>query len=518
LIRINPNIPYKMRGNGAAAVRIQVPESDRYDFLIVKSIVTKKFFYDLRRKGTMKVVTLLWIFMLFIPLVYAQDVPISETISIIDSGDHYRNILVFPIYAQRGDTYELEEWTISITIEPQAWIELFDGRNMKDHFSKVLVSIVIEDSRGKKTADFKSYLNCELKNCDRDVKETFLFWDHAGERRADNAGEVFDIKSPVVVEDMYCKVTVNLVAFIETWDSWPCNPSTNLCISDAACMVFLRGLTLDISIDYAPAYSDFLLLFEEASEHVGAGDQYAEAGERDKAFQEYEKAKAIYDNIGDVVRLNMVQEKIINFDQVKALEYCALAEQFFELEEYDKALTEYENAKAIYAAAGDTQNAGHVQQLIDKCRLYVTATENFNKGINTFREAESTINHEEAIKKYEEAQLWFEKAQTDFDELNNEEKSRECKTWINQCGYNLDTLRKSDENGEKRDMFMYIILVIGGAGTAAIIGLLVTQRTSSQRPEPEAFEKEQIATLKYRLATGEITTEEYEKLKSILEE
>lgn len=462
------------------------------------------------------------LFVIFVLLVLssanAQELPISERSSIVNAGDRYKNILVFPVYAQRGDTYELEDWTISITIEPQAWIELFDGRNLKDHFSKVLVSIVIEDSKRKKTADFKSYLNCELKNCDRDAKETFLFWDHAGERRADNAGEVFDAKSPIVVKDMYCEVTVNLVGFIETWDSWPCHPSTTLCISDAACMVFLRGLTLDVSIDYTQPYSDFVLLFEEASEHVATGDQYAEAGERDKAFQEYEKAKALYDHLGDVVQMNKVQEKIINFDLVRALEYSALADQFFEAGEYKKALTEYEKAKNIYEAAGDTQGVILVQQLIDTCTLYITAAESLNEGIKIFGEAESTTNDQEAMEKYEKAKSWFEKARAAFDELNDGEKSDECEIWINQCDDNLDMVRRPEEDGEK-DPFLYYIFVIVGGGTGIIIAALLMSRCKPSKRPPEVSERENhLAKLKHRLAAGEITIEEYEKLKSILEE
>jgi hypothetical protein len=66
----------------------------------------------------------------------------------------------------------MEDWMVNVKIEPQVWTKRNTGKSKRYVFSKVLVHLVITDSRGKMTADFESYLNCSLKDCDRDTPQT----------------------------------------------------------------------------------------------------------------------------------------------------------------------------------------------------------------------------------------------------------------------------------------------------------------------------------------------------------
>lgn len=408
---------------------------------------------------------------------------------------------------------------VNVKIEPQVWTKRNTGKSKRYVFSKVLVHLVITDSRGKMTADFESYLNCSLKDCDRDTPQTFLFWDHAGEERADNAGEIFDGDTPIVVRDHYCEVTVSLVSFLESRLAYLCSPDLEYCESDSECITFLNGLTVEVAVDYSTTYRAFAELFESASDHVAEGDTFLENGEYDEALLEYEEAKAIYDRVGDTVRSGIVYEKVVEVNLLIAPEYVASGEEFFEAGEYDKALQEYEKAKDIYNTVGDMKLLGMVQERIDTCKSYYVAAGNLEKGIEVFREAKHIKEDEAAIKKYQEAKLLFETAKTEFDELGDGEKSDECMTWIDQCDTELDMLNiESVSEPEKSLPFLSILGIAGGIGVVVVLVFLYKFVRAPKVPvKPEREESEEFKNLRYRLATGEISIEEYENLKSILE-
>ena len=139
----------------------------------------------------MKLSVVLGMFVL-LASVSAQEFPTTETTTLMERGDYYTRDFTLPVYVKGESTYEMEDWTVNVKIEPQVWTKRNTGKGKRFVFSKVLVHLAIRDLRGKITADFESYLNYGVKDCDRDTPRTFLFWDHAGEERADNAGETFD--------------------------------------------------------------------------------------------------------------------------------------------------------------------------------------------------------------------------------------------------------------------------------------------------------------------------------------
>ena len=225
--------------------------------------------------------------------VSAQEFLAMETFTISERDNHCIRDFRLPVYVKHGLTYETEERIISVKIEPQVWSRRFRGKHTGYDFSKVLVMLAIKDSGGRTTADFESYLNCSLKDCEPNMAQPFLFWDHAGEDRADKAGEIFEVGTPIVIEDEYCRLTLSLVSFLEAYLAYLCVPGVEYCESDSECITFLRSLTLEVTVDYLTKYIGFLKLMESASDHVEKGDSLCETGEYD-ALHQYVKVQRAF--------------------------------------------------------------------------------------------------------------------------------------------------------------------------------------------------------------------------------
>ncbi len=469
----------------------------------------------------MKKMMMLFGVMLLISTVSGSNVPFSETVSIQSIEDQYTLEYTIPVYVNRGSTYEIEDRMIYILIGPQICI------SWRDSFLTVQVSIDITDS-AKTTADFHSYLSCNLENCDVTAMEGNLYWDHAGQERADLAGELFTEDSPLVVSDGYCKVAVLPKNFLT--DEYPSSVFIISAFvpdyeSDLECPIPLIGLTLEIIIDYSEDQASCVKRFEEASAHHTSADNYFQEGDLDEALSEYEEAKSIYDQLGDMVRSNAVQEQIETVKLLKASEYMARGDQFFAEGKFDNALMEYEKAKEIYDAIGDREQSSTVENIIEKCQYYRTATEDLKKGIELFRKAEGAEYERKMIEGYEEAKSYFEEAQTKFGQVEDSEKAAECTTWINRCTTELEKLQEVEEGDQPSGAeFLYSVLILVVVGVGAVI-IMVILKYKPKKPEHPVKEKiptekkpDELKILKTRLARGEITAKEFEELKSVLEE
>lgn len=453
---------------------------------------------------------------LLVPSISGQDVPFSETVSMGDADDQYVLDATFPVYVKSGSTYEIEDWVIHIEIGPQSWIGKEVGWDVKEHFLDVLVSITVSTSKEKKSIDFKSYLNCTVEACDLEKMEIKLFWDHAGEKRADLAGEPFSEETPLILRDEYCEVAVKLISFLPFMylvELYHLEHETDL-----ECLLALRGLTLEINVDYSQTHASLVGLFREAQEYVSRGDELVQAGEFEKALTEYEKAKTVYDQIGDVVRSETVQGYIHDIDSSKALEYITVGDEFFRTGEFEKALIMYEKAEKIYETRGDEENVRVVQELMYRCTSYAAAAEDLNEGIKIFEEAERTEYNWRAIKKYKEAKSCFEKAKAKFDQLKDQEKSDECIDWAKRCDAEIKLLESVKEAEEPHEYIGLPVAVgIVGIVIVTLVILLVKPAKPKQVKPRTPREADNLKVLKLRLATGEITLKEYEEIKSVLE-
>ncbi len=454
--------------------------------------------------------------MLFISTVSGSNVPFSETVSIQSKSDQYTLDCTMPVYVNRGSTYEMEDRTVHIVIDPQIPI------SWRDSYLTVQVSISITDS-GRTTADFHSYLNCNLENCDLNAMERNLYWDHAGKDRADLAGELFAEDSPLVVSDGFCSVTVLPKNFLTV--KYPAFTFIPDYESDLECPIPLIGLGLEITIDYLEDQASCAKHFKEASVHHTSADSYFQEGDLDNALSEYEKAKTIYDQLGDMVRSDTVREQIETVSLLRASEYLGRGDQFFAEGKFDEALTEYEKAKEIYDAIGDKEQSSTAENIIEKCQYYRAATENLEKGIELFKEAEGAKYKRKMIEGYKEAKSYFEEAQEEFKQVEDSEKAAECTTWINKCIAELEELQEVEEGDQPsgiESLYSVLTFVVVAGGAVIIVIILKYRPTKPEHPVekeiPAEKKPDELEILKTRLVKGEITTKEYEELKSVLEE
>ncbi|MBU7009319.1 MAG: SHOCT domain-containing protein [Theionarchaea archaeon] len=459
------------------------------------------------KKGT---VVFFGLLLCLVPTAAQPELPFSETIEIKNFDDQYSLDLILPVYVKKESTYEIEERMVQIRIGPKDYARIAVGN--EDYFLKVLVSVTLSDIRGTVSEDFESYLNCELENCDETFRTEQLFWDHTGEERADRAGEPFEENLPLVVRDKYVEVTVRLVSYLAPLNVHSCDSRTEYCESDVECVLYLWGMTLQVTVDYSSTQASYQSSLEEASDCISRGDGFREAGEFEKAVSEYEKAQAVYGKLGDTLRSNALQEQIDQINLEKAEAYGVSGDTFLEAGEFDKALVEYEKAEEIYATIGDEENLDSIKGLIEMCRLYQEAEEALQGSIQAFEEAETAENKWRALAIYRKARSHFADAKIMFDQLEDSEKLEECNDWINRCDTEIERITATEIGEPSISLVWYTALAIGiGVGMVVVVVIL------KYRPTESKPGKSELEILESRLATGEITIEEYERLKHDLE-
>lgn len=309
--------------------------------------------------------------------------PFSQTIRIEDYDDGYAQAFTFPTYVQEGSSWRSEDRMVRVTVSPgeyMLWEEKGAVYEDKNYFFEVMVSIALSDSRGKVSKEFKSYLNCELVKCDPVSWEGRLFWDHAGENRADLAGKTFDSASPLIVTDPYFQVTLHLIDlkksiyYCDTTD-----PAFFYCASDADCFVFIDTLTLRLTIDYSSTQKKIL----EASQHEDSANAFFEAGDYAKAKDEYKLAASLYSQVGAQPKSAMIQKQIDLCDWMseglRLLQEASETEDYKEaIEKYEEARSYFENAKTELEGIGSPQSS-ECQKLIDKCNEEISNLEGIGR-------------------------------------------------------------------------------------------------------------------------------------------
>ncbi|MGD2249192.1 MAG: FHA domain-containing protein [Candidatus Methanofastidiosia archaeon] len=328
-----------------------------------------------------------------------------EQVEIKDFDDQYTQGVSLPVYIKKDATYEIEERQIHIRIIPQKYRAYQKGGKIygeKDYFLKVLVFVSLENSENSK--EFESYLNFE--HCEDSGR---LFWDHAGEDHVDRGGRTFDQDTPVTVSDTYITVTIELIG--AAGSLYPCIPGYDLyCESDSDCLYYMDSLTFLITVEYTSAQKKLQEDLEEAVQYVQAASGLVEAGKFEKAKEEYQKAKDIYDEVGD------------------------------------------------------TEKSESTEEDIDYCDSYISGQENLDEGIRLFREAADMENYTEAISTYEKARAYFELAQSEFDDADDTKLYDECQNWIDQCDDEIENL---ENVGTLRMRLVVIIVALAVAGGAA---------------------------------------------------
>jgi tetratricopeptide (TPR) repeat protein len=333
------------------------------------------------------------------------ELPFSETVELKNVEDHYDlEAFIIPIFIKEDHTYKTDSRVVTVSIAPQDHC-LYQNNEYKEYFCDILVKIVISTADGETVTDFQSYLNF-------DMEERQLFWDHAGFSRADHAGQTLDEDNDLTIKDQYVEITLALTHL--TLSTYSCGD----CETDASSFInFMDTLRFRLDITYTQSQQD-------AQEDMG--DTHEES--------------------------------------LDAQQYIVNAQQYFQEGEFEKAREQYEEAKTIFDSIGDDENAQDMQEWIDKCLAYDSATENFTEGTQLFEEASRTNDYQEAMNKYEQARSYFQRAKTEFERAEDDTQSDLCDTWIDRCDDEIDNLKGV---GTLRGRLIYIIIaivVVAGAG------------------------------------------------------
>lgn len=410
-------------------------------------------------------------------MISQDELPFTETATLNEPPSSYSSEVVTLIYQKKGTTYECVDHMVRIDITPQLWDSGFDGRSYKDVFFKVLVAVTMTDAEGRITADFVSHLNCTRTDCADVTSPFFLFWDHAGENRADKAGEVFDEQNPVIVADDSCIVEIRLVQFLENpWNLF--GECGEPCISDAGCVQPLRGLTLQVSVGYTRSYLQLLHSLEEGAARSAEGDELKEQGSLEEALEQYEKAETIYRYLGDEARREEVRRKIHEGYSTLAEEYVARGDRFFQSQDFVSAKPEYEKAIVLFETIGSVDMVADVEKKVEMCETYQSAHKEYDQGLTFLTAARNAANQEESLSRYREAREKFEKALNSFLLLEDQDKVEKCSNWIDLCDKRTGLLQEPDKNQTKTGYAGYwVFALIGGGLAVAVAGVLWLKKT-----------------------------------------
>jgi len=393
-----------------------------------------------------RIILLVVVMAVLVPPTLGEDIPFTETIVIERFGNKYSESLPFLVYVQDGSTIEIENREIKIDIGPDVFMEQEgkDALDNKELFLKVLVSIAWGDT------NFESYLNCK---CGEHGGQ--LFWDHAGEDRADKAGEPFLPHPPLIVEDKYFKVTLRLINLEISSEKCGVNhPQYLNCDSDYDCLFYMDSLTLTLTVDYSHTQENLKSQYE-----TGLEPETSPTPEPTSTPEPTPPPK-------DPLELE------------KAVQHEEEAANLFNNGEYQKAITEYQKARAIYDRLGDSEKVRDIRDQIGRCNSYIVAENDLEKGIELFHEAEKIEDSEEAIEKYEEALSLFESTKDKYTELSDTDQFEKCQDWIDDCNDQINTLTTKIKTKT--------YLTIGAIAAAAVVGAgVVVYKLIGKKPVEE---------------------------------
>ena len=199
------------------------------------------------------------------------------------------------------------------------------------------------------------------------------------------------------------------------------------------------------------------------------------------------------------------------------------AQSLYNNREYEKAIEEYEKAKSLYEEIQYTERALECTQRVDESNNWIAlrdeATSLFQKGEDALTTAPSTFSPAG----YEEAKSIFEQAKSKWEEYDDPAQVSACDEKITLCNDEIARIKRTR-----------MIVIVGVIGVIAVVIVVVIVVIRKRKPKvavveevaPEVLPEEVVTepegdaleALKDRYAKGEITKEEYEKLKSVLEE
>jgi tetratricopeptide (TPR) repeat protein len=271
-------------------------------------------------------------------------------------------------------------------------------------------------------------------------------------------------------------------------------------------------------------YKQYTTVNEQAqqklSDAVSLYSSY-KASDAKSAFEDaiglFEESREIYPNAEANNGIEEAQTYIEKCETgIEADEIFGTAEDLYEEREYRKAIEQYEKATLLYQDIEYTEKVEECTDQVDQSNQWILLREEATSLYEQAEEALKTAPDTVDPAGYQAAKSLFEESKRKWEEYDEPVQVELCAEKIAVCNDEIAAIEKT------RAMVIVIIVVVVAA--VVVVVLLVRRRKpepvigppDSYKAPPE--ELDALAALEDRYARGDITREEYEKLKSLLEE
>lgn len=273
-------------------------------------------------------------------------------------------------------------------------------------------------------------------------------------------------------------------------------------------------------------YKQYKVINEQAQQTLSDAVSLYESYEFSQAISEFNNAIDLFEESNEVYSNAEATEGIEEAEGyiekcetgIKANETFDTAEDLYDKREYEKAIEEFEKAKSLYTEIEYTEKASECDTKVDESNAWIALRGRANQEFSDAEAALSTAPSTLDPSGYENAKSLFEKAKSTWEEYDDPAQVQACQEKMDFCD---DEIAKIEKN-----RLMLIVVVIVVVVVVIVVVMFVVRRRKPKeikaveeeyRPPPPPAEEGALAALNDRYARGEITKEEYEKLKSVLE-
>lgn len=263
-------------------------------------------------------------------------------------------------------------------------------------------------------------------------------------------------------------------------------------------------------------YKQYQAVNEQAQQIVAEATSLYDNQEFSEAKTKFEEAVAVFEQSKKICPNADAQEGIE--DAISWVTKCDIgmqAEQIyndamslFAKREYEKAIEQLEKAKPLYDEIGCTVKAAECATKVDESTMWIALR---NKATREFQQAEEALSTAPSrfnAAGYEKAKSLFMQARSSWEEYDDPTQVRACEKYIAQC---------QKERGEIKNRVIMIEVTAGGVLVALAVAIVFMRGHRQKIKQPSQPKgKDPLALVAERYVKGEITKEEYEEMVSTL--